>query len=246
MVLSVVSAMNRINFWFMWLLAPMFLYFTRVFKNKKILDIILLIYGVFLGLILLIVDILAIKSWSHGLLVIMLLPLPIYLGKILKTKIKEGKNNKKIVEEKISEKEEAEIDGKIIDYSKRNFLKFLAGSGVASLVMFLFSKKNAHAAFFGSVPGPGTVALKNSSGDKIDPAVNSPTDGYGICDISSGTINYYGYINKDGSWYILKEDTENNNFSYASNLNNGSVSVYSSAWSAKDSTLVFGSFNQAF
>jgi hypothetical protein len=125
-------------------------------------------------------------------------------------------------------------------------LKFLAGSGVASVVMFLFSKKNAHAAFFGSVSGPGTVVLKNSSGDKIDPAVNSPTDGYGICDISSGTINYYGYINKDGSWYILKEDTGNNNFSYASNLNNGSVSVYSSAWSIKDSTLVFGSFNQAF
>lgn len=242
MVLSVVSAMNRINFWFMWLLAPMFLYFTRVFKNKKILDSILLIYGVFLGLILLIVDILAIKSWSHGLLVIMLLPLPIYLGKILKTKIKESKNNKKIVEEKISEKEEAEIDGKIIDYSKRNFLKFLAGSGVASLVMFLLSKKTASAAFFGSNLGPNSLSLTNSKGQKVDPATNSPLDGYVIANIEENVVNnYFGFTNRDGEWYIMRVNNVNNSFSYYKGASN-----YTAGWEDRIIDSNFKSFAETF
>jgi hypothetical protein len=246
MVLSVISAMNKVNFLFMWLLAPVFLYFTRVFRDKKNIDNILLIYGSVFGFGLLVIDILAIKSWSHGLLVLLLMPLPIYLGKKLKEKIGEKKSNKKIIVEKISNKEEAEIDGKIIDYSKRNFLKFLAGSGVASVVMFLFSKKNAHAAFFGNGSGSSSTYIKNSTGEKVDPAESSPTDGFGICDIGTvSTNNYYGYTDKKGRWYILRENAAGNSFQYASLLNNTGTTAYTNAWSTK-TDLTYGNFNDAF
>lgn len=242
MTLSVISAMNKVNFLFMWLLLPVFLYFTRVFRDKKTLDIIFLIYGVIFCFGLLIIDILAIKSWSHGLLVIMLLPLPIYLGKILKTKIKESKNNKKIVEEKISEKEEAEIDGKIIDYSKRNFLKFLAGSGVASLVMFLLSKKTASAAFFGSNLGPNSLSLTNSKGQKVDPATNSPLDGYVIANIEENVANnYFGFTNRDGEWYIMRVNNVNNSFSYYKGASN-----YTAGWEDRIIDSNFKSFAETF
>jgi len=70
----------------------------------------------------------------------------------------------------------------------------------------VFGQKSAQAAFFGSVPGPGTVSVKNIAGDTIDPAEKLPTDGYTITEVDdSGTDSYYGFVDKTGAWYITKE-----------------------------------------
>ena len=97
--------------------------------------------------------------------------------------------------------------GKNFDLDRRMFLKLIGSAGISVFMLALFTKKS-HAAFFGSVPGPGTVALKDSTGAQIDPAIKQPTDGYKINqldDTSSSTYSYFGYTNKDGDWFIMRE-----------------------------------------
>ena len=98
--------------------------------------------------------------------------------------------------------------GGISDRDRRLFLKLVGSTGMSLFFMALIGKKSAQAAFFGSMPGPGTVALKDSTGTLIDPALKQPTDGYNISqldDTSSATYAYYGFVNKDGNWYIQRE-----------------------------------------
>lgn len=102
---------------------------------------------------------------------------------------------------------------KSYDINRRAFLKLIGTAG-ASLFLFSIFTKKTQAAFFGSVPGPGTVALKNSSGVQIDPAEKTPTDGYAITEIDDGTPSYYGYVDKNGNWYITKEDTSTGQYRY--------------------------------
>ncbi len=115
-------------------------------------------------------------------------------------------------EDQVEDEQETET-GKILnklDIDRRMFLKLI---GSAGLTVFLFSifTKRAQGAFFGSVPGPGTVAIKDTTGAKIDPAIKQPTDGYTLAQLDdSGATTYYGYLNKDSAWYILKEDSSGN------------------------------------
>jgi len=92
------------------------------------------------------------------------------------------------------------------DKNRRVFIKLIGSAGISLFVFSLFTKK-AQAAFFGSVPGPGTVALKDISGNPIDPAQNQPTDGYKISEMDDSSPAYYGFVNKDGAWFILKESS---------------------------------------
>jgi hypothetical protein len=100
------------------------------------------------------------------------------------------------------------------DVDKRAFLKLV---GAAGLSYFLFSLLGRRAAvpFFDKALGPGTTALTDSAGHKIDPALNQPTDGFRISEIDDNIISYYGFTNKDGAWIIMKEDTATSSFRYA-------------------------------
>jgi len=117
--------------------------------------------------------------------------------------------------ESLPEKQTIE-EGRFIpgfDFDRRMFLKLIGSAGLSVFFFSLFTKK-AEAAFFGSVPGPGTVSLKDTSGTKIDPAVKQPTDGYRINqldDTSSATYSYFGFTNKDGDWFIMRETTSGAN-----------------------------------
>lgn len=108
--------------------------------------------------------------------------------------------------------DEAEIveEGTILkhfDIDRRMFLKLIGSAGITVFLFSLFTNK-AQGAFFGSVPGPGTVSLKDTTGAKIDPAIKQPTDGYKLAQLDDATSTaYYGYLNKDSAWYILKEDS---------------------------------------
>ncbi len=113
---------------------------------------------------------------------------------------------KAIVIEKEEPKEVTKLKKEGVDIDRRAFLKLI---GTAGLSLFLFSMftKRAEAAFFGSVPGPGTVSIKDSSGVKIDPSEKHPTDGYRLTELDDGaSFTYAGYLNKTSAWFIMRDD----------------------------------------
>lgn len=92
------------------------------------------------------------------------------------------------------------------DADRRMFIKLIGSAGLTVFFFSIFTRK-AQAAFFGSVPGPGTISIKDSSGTVIDPALKQPTDGYQISQVDDSTPAYYGFMNKDGLWYIMQENS---------------------------------------
>jgi hypothetical protein len=100
-----------------------------------------------------------------------------------------------------------EVDGeKRFDIDRRAFLKLVGSAGVTVFLFSIFTKR-AHGAFFGSVPGPGIVGVKDSSGNQIDPAEEHPTDGYRLSDLDDSTPAYYGFTKNDGAWFIIQESS---------------------------------------
>jgi len=163
---------------------------------------------------------------------VMIFPLPLYFWLISFHQQRE----KTTVETKPAEKTKEEM---ISEPLRRKFIKMIGGTGVGLLIAALISPKKAEAAFFGSVPGPGTVAVKDSSNNKIDPAIKSPTDAYGITQIDDSSPSYYGFVNKEGSWYITRE-TDDGAYRYSK----GAID-FSSNWLNRDS-LSYGYFDTTF
>lgn len=129
----------------------------------------------------------------------------------------------------------------IADIDKRVFLKLIGGVGLALFLFSLFNKK-AEGLFYKSLPPPEMVSLKDISGNKIDPAQNQPTDGYNICEVddNDSILTFYGFTNKDGAWFVMKEDTENGSFRYAQGSANFPVN-----WGNREN-LQYGYFSKTF
>lgn len=128
-----------------------------------------------------------------------------------------------------------------LDIDKRKFLKLI---GSASLALFLFAifTKKAHGAFFGSVPGPGVVGIKDTAGNLIDPVQSTPTDGYKISEIDDGSPSYYGFVDKNGKWFIVQA-SDSGTYLYtkgASDFTNGTT-----GWPNR-ANLTYGYFNSIF
>ena len=102
-------------------------------------------------------------------------------------------------------------DKKTIDQDRRRFLKLVGGTSLSVIFLSLINPKKAGAAFFGSVPGPGTISVKDIDGNKINPAEKQPTDGYKISQVDDDDYPaYYGYVHQSGAWYIMQEDSSGN------------------------------------
>src|SRR5260221_274167 len=108
--------------------------------------------------------------------------------------------------------EEKDEDSKItklkkegVDVNRRMFIKLIGGAGLALFIFAIFNKRTENS-FFGNMSSQGTVTLKNSEGKKIDPAEKQPTDGYKINELDDSDTTYYGFVRKDGAWYIMRED----------------------------------------
>lgn len=126
-----------------------------------------------------------------------------------------------------------------MDPNRRLFLKLIGSAGISLFLMTIFTKRT-EAAFFGSVPGPGTVSLKDSAGNKIDPAEKQPTDGYKITEIDDASSPaYYGFVEKGGAWYIQREDSSGA-YRYAK----GS-SAFSTGWTGR-AALSYDYFDNVF
>lgn len=135
------------------------------------------------------------------------LPIP---DKLLQTTQTTNTKEEKLTKGKIK-KIEGEVMpnqkfGKDFDLDRRMFLKLIGSTGIMLFLFSIFTKK-AEGAFFGSVPGPGTVALKDIAGAQIDPSQHHPTDGYKISQVDDSTPAFYGFVRKDGAWFIMKEDS---------------------------------------
>lgn len=130
----------------------------------------------------------------------------------------------------------------IADIDKRVFLKLLGGVGLSLFLFSIFNKKS-EGLFFKSLPAQGVtgkVSLEDIAGNKIDPAQNQPTDGYRISEVDDNIITFYGFTNKDGAWFIMKEDTETGSFRYARGISN-----FPSSWTNREN-LKYDYFNNAF
>lgn len=109
----------------------------------------------------------------------------------------------------------------ISDIDKRAFLKLIGGAGLTLFLFSIFNKK-AEGLFFKTLPGPasGNIFLQDISGNKINPAQKKLLDDYSISDIENSTITFYGFIAKDGSWYIMRADTTTGAFRYTKDKSN--------------------------
>lgn len=154
-------------------------------------------------------------------------------NKALKSLSTEPEPALQIIPDKIKAEKENDYDPE-----RRKFLKLIGAAGGAIFLTAIFTRK-AEASFFGSMPGPGTVAIKNTQGVAIDPAEKKPTDGYSITEIDdAGTDAYYGFVNKDGAWFILKDSNGIYRYSKGS-------SSFSTNWTDKES-LTYDYFNVVF
>jgi hypothetical protein len=120
-----------------------------------------------------------------------------------------------------------EDEEKVFDIDRRAFIKLIGSAGMSLFLLSIFTKK-AQGAFFGSQPGPGTVSIKNIAGEKIDPAERHPTDGYRIAEVDDSTPSYYGFVDKNGYYFLIRDD--DGTYKYVTG-----TSGFSTAWTGRGS-----------
>ena len=215
-------------------------------------DKVVIIYCFAICFFLLLAGVLSAKNTQELLNSFIYLPLVFYFGlkllfykhkvTLVKRVVPLNKNNHTISVNKPTPAEATVINPepvKVADNDKRLFLKLIGSAGVSLLFMAMFTKK-AQASFFGSAPvGPSTVGLKDSLGNKIDPAEKKPTDGYEISNIDdAGNPQYYGFIKKTGAWYIMQKNS--GSFLYAKGNDS-----YTTNWAARGA-LTYDYYNTVF
>lgn len=182
--------------------------FRLPFPFQKPLSILGLYYGFIVVTIMTISGLVGVKTTPQLISGVIFLPLAVYFILRVLPKRKRAINIPAIVLKPEDLKQPPEKLPRI-DIDRRQFLKLISSAGLMLFLFSIFAKK-AEAAFFGSVPGPGTVALKDTAGVQIDPAIKTPTDGYKISQIDDSSPAFYGFVEKTGLWFIMKEDSAGN------------------------------------
>lgn len=244
---------------FVVLLLPIFFYFLlriaqsipflktgfRVLKHSLVINI-FSTYTLFFILATLIANSIHIRQPIHLLFVVVLLPTLVHFYLIFSRFFLNLKHRRKLSKEKVTEVtyiKDTETTSKKteqVEKERRAFFKMIAGAGAGVVVASLLNPKRASAAFFGSVPGPGIIAVKDSLGTKIDPSIKSPTDGYGVSNLDTTSYPaFYGFVNKDGAWYIMQENPQNT-FTYSTG-----ASAYSTGWTGR-AALTYTTYDTTF
>ena len=102
----------------------------------------------------------------------------------------------------------------ISDINKRAFLKLIGATGFSFFLISIFGRKIESLLFNGQnlLQKPASIGTPQET--KADISKTSPTDGYNISEVDDNVISYYGFINKEGHWFIMKGDTDNGTFRY--------------------------------
>lgn len=119
--------------------------------------------------------------------------------------------------EKIHEEKSQNVG--ISDINKRAFLKLIGATGLSFFLISVFGRK-FEALLFGQNIALPNSALNVPRNQTSAHATASPTDGYKISEIDSGEVGYYGFVNKDGGWLIMREDPNSGSFRYAKGESN--------------------------
>lgn len=102
----------------------------------------------------------------------------------------------------------------VTDIDKRTFLKLIGAAGLSFFVFSLLGRRVGDL-LFGAQEATTSSILPNK-GTALTSQTTSPTEGYKISEIDDGNIiSYYGFVNHEGAWFIMREDTEANSFRYA-------------------------------
>jgi hypothetical protein len=166
----------------------------------------IIFYAIFIiaGLAVIIAFITA-RSYKQLVLATFFYPLLVYFGLILFPRKAKSIHPKKLSITPVSVNDYRE-EGVIADINKRTFLKLAAGAGISYLLYSIFIRKT-ESLLPGGLSGPETVALQDPNGETIHPAESQPTDGYQIAEIDEGETSYFGFIDADGAWFIMKEES---------------------------------------
>ena len=140
-----------------------------------------------------------------------------------------------IVEEKVK----TQTDRGIADIDKRTFLKVIGATGISFFLISIFGQK-VQSLLFGQNLALAPASTGNPPVGKTSLAAASPTDGYNISEIDDNIIGYYGFINKEGHWFIMKGDTDTGSFRYARGRSN-----FPETWK-KRQNLDYDYFHQVF
>jgi len=81
----------------------------------------------------------------------------------------------------------------VIDIDRRTFLKIIGATGISFLAYSLLGRRVENALFY-----PG---LQQGT-----PGTTLPFEGYRISEIDDGFVTYHGFINKEGKWFVMKEN----------------------------------------
>jgi len=198
--------------------------------------------------LLFVFNLLGAANSSEYLFALLVAPLPLYFWGVAGGCLIKGLRKPQAKEEPAVAEEPAPAapltrKDQVDEPQRRDFLKRIGSVGLGLLAYSILNPKQVGAAFFGSVPGPGTVAIKDPTDTKIDPAIKSPIDAFGISAIDDGATSYYGFIDKNGAWYILKEAPDTG---YDSYLYVKGDTGFSDNWGTRKTRTDYAYFNQTF
>lgn len=130
----------------------------------------------------------------------------------------------------------------IADIDKRVFLKLIGGAGLSFFLLSIISRKTEGLVSRGiqSTAVSGKLALEDLGGNKINPAQGHPTDGYNIAEIDDSLTSFYGFINRNGAWYVMRKDPDTDSFRY-----NRGDSNFSNSWTNREN-LKYDYFSNVF
>lgn len=95
----------------------------------------------------------------------------------------------------------------VADIDKRLFLKLIGATGLSFFLISLFGRR-VETFLFGQTPATQPAPAGKTA------AASSPTDGYTISEIDDSIVGYFGFINNEGAWFIMKRDTDGGTFRY--------------------------------
>jgi len=101
----------------------------------------------------------------------------------------------------------------VVDIDKRTFLKFVGAAGI-SFFLFSILGRRVDSLLFGRNVNTALTGVGNTGGGPVASQRN-PTEGYRISEIDDSEYGFYGFINEEGAWFIMKEDVETGSFRYA-------------------------------
>lgn len=171
------------------------------------------------------------KTYTQLGIAVVLYPLLVYFAFKLFPR-KPFKSPAVLIQIPARQKQKAESLGRqrveVTDIDKRTFLKLIGTAGISFFLISLLGRRVESMLFD-----------KNPQGQSGQ-AEPTPKEGYKISEIDEGIVSYYGFVDKDGRWLIMKEDTANSTYRYSKG-----DSGFTGSWSSREN-LTYDYYHKLF